>query len=122
VLKGVYPIWIVTSSLKIKGGNGKHLLKMAARPALPIEILRKKKWGFGVPLAAWFRDPRGMGRHLDILRSLRFRERGYFRPDVVESLIQQHLSGVADHSEIFWVLISLELWHRTFLDPPSPAV
>jgi len=103
-------------SCKIKGWNAKHLLKVATRHIVPRDIARKKKWGFGVPLGSWFREQKGMGRYLDLLRTSRFCDRGYFHSEVVERLIQQHLSGDADHSEVLWVLANLELWHQTFLD------
>ena len=45
------------SSLKIRGGEGKYLLKKAMEPHLPSDVLYRPKMGFAVPLAAWFRGP-----------------------------------------------------------------
>jgi asparagine synthase (glutamine-hydrolysing) len=103
-------------SCKIRGWGAKRLLKVAAGDMVPREIVQKRKWGFGVPLAGWFREQKGMGRYLDLLRTSRFGERGLFYPQMVERLIRHHLSGDANHSEVLWVLINLELWHQTFLD------
>ena len=51
--------WLATlpSSLKIRGQEGKWLLKKAMEPRLPREILYRPKMGFAVPLARWFRGP-----------------------------------------------------------------
>ena len=51
--------WLATlpPSLKIRGQEGKYLLKKAMEPHLPSEILYRPKMGFAVPLARWFRGP-----------------------------------------------------------------
>ena len=51
--------WLATlpSSLKLRGGEGKWLLKKAMEPHLPHDILYRPKMGFAVPLARWFRGP-----------------------------------------------------------------
>ena len=51
--------WLATlpSDLKLKGNEGKHLLKTAMAPYLADEILHRTKQGFAVPLARWFRGP-----------------------------------------------------------------
>ena len=51
--------WLATlpSSLKVRGQEGKYLLKKAMEPYLPREILYRPKMGFAVPLARWFRGP-----------------------------------------------------------------
>jgi asparagine synthase (glutamine-hydrolysing) len=47
----------VSSSLKMRGGVGKALLKRAAESLLPADILHRRKKGFGIPLAAWLSGP-----------------------------------------------------------------
>ena len=51
--------WLATlpSSLKLRGSEGKYLLKKAMEPHLPHDILYRPKMGFAVPLARWFRGP-----------------------------------------------------------------
>ena len=51
--------WLATlpSSLKLRGSEGKCLLKKAMEPHLPHDILYRPKMGFAVPLARWFRGP-----------------------------------------------------------------
>ncbi len=71
--------------------------------------------GFGVPIARWFRtELKGFIRH--VLTDHVTLSRGYFRPQAVSALIDEHTEGVFDHGYRLWSLLMLELWHRTFID------
>lgn len=101
-------------NLKLKGATTKHILKEAARGLLPDEIIDRKKHGFGIPLGAWLRRDSAPVR--DLLLSRRARERGLLEMSVVERLISEHESGRRDHSRQLWALLTLEEWHRQFVD------
>ena len=101
-------------NLKLKGSRKKHILKEAARGLLPDEIIKRKKHGFGVPLGAWLR--RDMAPARDILLNRRARERGLLNMTAVERLIEEHETGRMDHSRQLWALLTLEEWHRQFID------
>jgi asparagine synthase (glutamine-hydrolysing) len=51
--------WIsgLSSSIKLKNGEGKYIFKKSMERHLPHDILYRRKQGFAVPLAAWFRGP-----------------------------------------------------------------
>lgn len=101
----------VPSSLKLRNETGKFLLKRAVAPALPPGILTRRKMGFGVPLASWFRhELRDLTR--DVLLSKAARERGVFRLSEIEALLQSHASGRRDGSAMLWALVCFELWVR----------
>ena len=101
-------------NLKLKGSRKKRILKEAARGTLPDEIIDRKKHGFGIPLGAWLR--RDMEPLREILLSRRARERGLLEMSVVERLIAEHESGARDHNRQLWALLTLEEWHRQFVD------
>lgn len=102
-------------SLKVSGRTCKIALRRAFARDLPAEIVSRGKRGFGVPLPAWFRgELRELTR--DILLDERSRGRGLFRPDTVERLIEEHVSGRRDHAHRLWCLVSLELWQRIHLE------
>lgn len=103
------------ANMRIRGGRGKHLLRKAAARWLPADVLVKRKQGFGLPLADWFRGPL---RELasDLISSQAFRERGLLDQAAAQQCLQQHLSGADDCSEALWLIVSLELWARRFLD------
>jgi asparagine synthase (glutamine-hydrolysing) len=104
-------------ALRVHRGRGKHLLRRVAARWLPREVLEKRKQGFGVPLAEWFRGPlRTLAS--DLVASRSFRERGLIDPRAAEQHLAAHVAGEADHGELLWLVLSLELWAKRFLDAP----
>ncbi len=101
-------------NLKLRRGQTKHILKEAARDLLPADIIDRKKHGFGIPLGAWLR--RDMRPVRDLLLSRRARQRGLLQMRAVERLIVQHESGQRDNNRQLWALLTLEEWHRQFVD------
>jgi asparagine synthase (glutamine-hydrolysing) len=90
------------------------------RDRLPPEILTRSKMGFGVPVGDWLRTEL---RPLleDTLLSSRALQRGYFRPQAVHALVDEHTSRRADRTSHIWALLMLELWFREFVDVPAHA-
>lgn len=101
-------------NLKLKGSTTKHILKESARGLLPDSIIDRKKHGFGVPLGAWLRKDIQPVR--DILLSQTARTRGLMDMTVVERLISEHANGQRDYNRQLWTLLTLEEWHRQFID------
>lgn len=96
-------------------GPGKRLLRRLYGSMIPRPILRRKKTGFGVPVDRWFRGPlQELCR--DILRDPRAQQRGYFRPEAVQVLIERHVAGKENLGHVLWALVMLELWFRRFID------
>lgn len=103
------------ADLKLRGIETKYLLKHSLSDLLPREILRRRKMGFGVPLDVWFRkDLKEMA--YDILLDNRCIERGYFKKEAVQKLLDEHVYEQYDHSCRIWALLFLELWHKMFID------
>ncbi len=102
-------------NLKLRGWKKKYFLKKAFKGLLPPDILERPKMGFGVPLDIWFRgDLREMA--YDILLSKKAIERGYFRMESIQNLLDSHCQKKADNSYRIWALLILELWHRQFIN------
>jgi asparagine synthase (glutamine-hydrolysing) len=99
-------------AVRFGGGGLKPLLRAAAAPVLPEAVLaRTDKMGFPVPLARWARGPlRDFLR--DLLLDGAARRRGLLRPEAAE----RALDGAPGAARGLWALVSLELWHRAFLD------
>lgn len=110
----------IPSNLKLRGGVTKLILKQAAAGALPDDIIHRPKHGFGVPVGRWFReDLRDYAR--DILLDPLTLSRGYFHAESLRALLDEHTSGQRNHGQRIWTLLTLEWWHRLFIDPPAPA-
>jgi asparagine synthase (glutamine-hydrolysing) len=103
------------ATYKLRGLTTKYLLKRALRELLPEENLTRRKMGFGVPISHWFRGE--LKEFLsDSILSGRAQQRGYFNPEVVHQLVNQHADGRRDYAPQLWTLLMLELWHREFID------
>ena len=109
--------WLATlpASMKIRGQEGKYLLKKAMEPSLPSEILYRPKMGFAVPLARWFRGPLRQ-RVRGALLGDRLAATGYFDRAYLERLVQQHESQRFDHSAPLWTLLMFDAFLRSVLD------
>ena len=101
--------WLATlpSSHKIRGGEGKYLLKKAMEPALPREVLYRPKMGFAVPLARWFRGPL-KARVREAILGRRLNDSGMFNPRYLRTIVEDHESGVRDYSSPIWTLLMFE--------------
>jgi asparagine synthase (glutamine-hydrolysing) len=97
------------TAMKVRGLSKKRLLRKAAAPLIPRELLRARKRGFSIPAAAWLRgELEPLAREL--LAPDRIRRQGYFEPAVVTGLLDQHVARRHDHSRQLWGLISFSLW------------
>ena len=103
------------STMKIRNGMTKYILKRAAEPFLPHENIYRAKRGFSIPLAPWFQGEFG-AYATDVLLDGRLAQRGYFRMDVVRRLLDEHRAGVNTWQKELWNLLVLEWWHRMFID------
>ncbi len=114
--------WLATlpSSLKVRGQEGKFLLKKAMEPRLPHEVLYRPKKGFAVPLARWFRGPLKQ-RVRDAVLGARLAETGWFNRGYLEHLVEAHQNGSRDYSAPLWTLLMFEAFLRKVVDEaPSP--
>jgi asparagine synthase (glutamine-hydrolysing) len=92
--------------------ESKVMLKRIAARTFPKEMIYRRKVGFGVPVGEWMRDPRALGRYGDLLNDATFRQRGYCKPEAVERMWRDHVSGKSDHGDALWPILNLELWWR----------
>jgi len=100
---------------KLRGAEGKLLVKKAMEARLPRENLYRPKQGFNVPLKLWLRNEL-KEFILDQLAPDRIARRGLFRPRQVAALLHGHFSGRIDASNRIFVLLMLELWMQQFVD------
>ena len=108
------------SSLKIRGQEGKYLLKKAMEPHLPNAVLYRPKMGFSVPLARWFRGPL-RERVRESVLGPRLAATGWFNATYLKELVDQHQSGARDHSAPLWTLLMFEAFLRNVVDVGMPA-
>lgn len=96
-------------ALKIRGLTTKHVLKQAARARLPGSMVRRRKRGLSVPVAAWLRGAlRPEAERL--LAPERLRREGVVSHVYARRLLAEHLSGRANHARPLWTLLVLQRW------------
>ena len=103
------------SSLKVRGSEGKFLLKKAMEPHLPNEVMYRPKMGFAVPLSRWFRGPLKR-RVRDALLGDRLAATGIFNQSYLAELLDQHQSGRRDYSAPIWTLLMFDGFLRNVVD------
>jgi asparagine synthase (glutamine-hydrolysing) len=113
--------WLATlpSDLKVRGQEGKWLLKKAMESLLPHDVLYRPKMGFAVPLARWFRGPLKQ-RVRDSLLGERLADTGWFNPAQLRRLVDEHQAGSRDHSAPLWTLMMFEAFLRNVVDAGQP--
>ena len=100
---------------KVRGLRKKVLLRKAAEPLLPRRIVYGKKRGFSIPAAAWLRgELEPFAR--ETLAPERLARQGYFRPEAVARVLDNHVSGRDDLSRQLWGLLAFTLWHEAHVE------
>ena len=109
----------IPSNLKLRGKTTKYILEEAAAGLLPYDIIHRPKT-LCVPVGRWFRE--GLKDYAyEVLLDPQTVGRGILRPDAVRALLDEHASGQRNHGQRIWTLLTLEWWHRLFIDPAEPA-
>lgn len=99
----------VPQDMKLRGRVGKYALRKAIEPWLAKDRLDRRKLGFQLPFAEWFRG--------DFSRFAReawhdsgVRQLGYLRPEAVEKLFAEHSKGEANHGRILYAIAMFSCW------------
>lgn len=100
-VSGLPPEW------KLRGQEGKYLLKKSLEKHLPADVLYRPKMGFGVPLAKWFRGPLRDRLRRDLLEG-GLAATGMFNQTYLSQLVDEHQSGRRDHSAPLWSLLMFQ--------------
>jgi asparagine synthase (glutamine-hydrolysing) len=98
---------------KVRGFAKKRLLRRAVAPLLPRSIVRARKRGFSVPMAAWLRgELEPFAR--EVLAAGTVDGQGYFRSEQVSRLLDAHVAGREDLSRQIWGLMAFTLWAERY--------
>jgi asparagine synthase (glutamine-hydrolysing) len=105
--------WIsgLPSEFKLKGSEGKYIFKKSLEKHLPHDILYRKKQGFAVPLASWFRGPLRERVRQALLGPL-LADTGMFNRKFLTEIVEHHESGRRDYSAPIWTLLMFDAFLR----------
>jgi asparagine synthase (glutamine-hydrolysing) len=107
------------ANLRLRGGEGKYLLKKSLEGRLPDEILYRRKMGFVTPVSAWFRGPLA-DEAAGIAQGSALAGLGWFDPAAIARLAEDHRRGRSDHGRTLWQLLMLERSLRHLSAPAQP--
>jgi asparagine synthase (glutamine-hydrolysing) len=98
----------------MRGRNLRSFFKGTYANLLPLEIRRKTKHGFGLPIPVWLRtDKRLNDMMMDLVLSSQTLQRGIFRPETLRRFVEEHRSDPTSFfGAILWNFMVLELWLR----------
>jgi asparagine synthase (glutamine-hydrolysing) len=94
-------------SMRLRGGEGKWLMKRAMERYLPREILYRPKMGFVTPVSDWFRGPLADDAAA-LVRSRVLAQTGWFDLERLSRLAEAHRAGREEHGRTLWQFVMLE--------------
>ena len=100
----------IPSSLKLRGTTSKYIFKKALGTVLPPETLSRKKQGFAVPLARWFRHELRDYAYETIFSG----QDGILDAAFMRRMWEQHQKSTHDRSPVLWGLLMFRKWKEMF--------
>ena len=95
--------------LKVKGGQGKYLLRQVLDQYVPKNLIDRPKKGFGVPLAQWMRqDLKDLCG--DMFAREKLARENFIDADQVQLWFSEHISGKRNWQYQLWDVLMFELW------------
>jgi asparagine synthase (glutamine-hydrolysing) len=102
--------WRLPSSLKIRNGHGKWILRHLLRRYVPSQLIDRPKSGFGIPMHTWLRGPlRNWAESL--LDTDRLRTEGFLNPQPIREKWEDFLSGNGAWQYHLWDVLMFQAWY-----------
>jgi asparagine synthase (glutamine-hydrolysing) len=103
----------MNGNLKLANGKTKYILKETFKDILPASLYKRPKTGFEVPISRWLKTD--LKFLIDqYLGEEKLKEQGIFDVEIINGLIQNHLSNRTDTSWMLWNLIVFQNWYQNY--------
>lgn len=101
--------WRLPLHMKKRGNSSKWLLRQVLYDYVPKELIERPKAGFGIPVGKWLRtELRDWAEQL--LCEQRLEQEGFFYPQPIRTMWQEHLSGIRDWTPKLWTILMFQEW------------
>jgi asparagine synthase (glutamine-hydrolysing) len=101
--------WRLPLHMKIRGNQGKWALRQVLYKYVPKELIERPKAGFGIPVGLWLRGPLREWAEA-LLAPARLVAEGYLKPELINHVWREHLSGKRDHTSKLWAVLMFQAW------------
>ena len=101
--------WKIPQSFKLRGNDGKWIIKKILDKYVPKNLTERPKMGFGVPIELWLRGPLKDWAE-NLLNENRLKEDGYFNPNIIRNTWAEHISGKRNWSYHLWDILMFQSW------------
>jgi asparagine synthase (glutamine-hydrolysing) len=110
--------WCLPPHMKVRGREGKWILKQLLRKYIPDSMIERPKMGFGVPVGQWIQGPlRDWAESL--LSESRLQEEGFLNPGLVRDQWSQHIKGTTISGDAIWHILMFQAWLSSVSSSPS---
>jgi asparagine synthase (glutamine-hydrolysing) len=106
--------WRLPQSMKIKGNEGKWLLRQILKRYVPEEMTQRPKQGFSVPIGPWLRGPLKDWAE-NLLSESKLKEHDYFDAAQIRAVWADHLSGKRNNAQKLWGILMFQAWYERWL-------
>lgn len=101
--------WTLPQCLKVRGKQGKWLLRQVSYGYVPPSLLDRPKSGFAVPLHAWLRGSLREWAET-LLDEARLKAEGFLQPFLVRAKWKEHLAGRRNWQYPLWDVLMFQAW------------
>ena len=105
-------VWSLPLSYRIRGKQGKSLLREVLYRHVPRALIERPKTGFSLPIGDYLRGP--LREWAESLLSVeRLSQEDYFDAVRVRAVWEQHLSGKFNRQYDLWSVLMFQAWRYT---------